>query len=62
MFTVFVTWKGAKRSERLDAAGGTTTTRRVFASMFPDQASAVRAAHACLDGIADVASWRVAPF
>jgi hypothetical protein len=62
MFTVLVTWTGAKRAERLDAAGGCTTLRRIHATMFPDRATAERAARACLDGIPNVQGWRVAPF
>jgi hypothetical protein len=61
MFTVFVTWVDApKRSERL--ANGSTTKRKIHASMFQTREEARRAAEQSLEGIPAVLAWRVAPF
>jgi hypothetical protein len=60
MYTVFVTWEGTKRAERL--ANGYTTTKRIHATMFPTWEDAERAAKQALIDIPGVRSWRVAPF
>jgi hypothetical protein len=62
MFTVLVKWTDAPRAERLDARGGTTTQRKFHATAFPTRDEAERVAARCMDGIAGIEWWRVAPF
>lgn len=59
-YTVMVKWAGRKRAERL--ATGTTTTRKVHASLFHSREDATRAAREAFTGIAGVERWWIAPF
>ena len=62
MFTVMVKWADANRAERLDAHGGTTTTRRIRATMFPSAEEAERVGRIATDGIEGIERWWVARF